>query len=105
MPIERLVKAREDQYKPEGCKEYRKLERVYLDGFEYKYTKSEEVISELEDNGVDVGQYQTEENKKAEEVHEETSIKAREDHLASCENAACKEQHAAKVEYDQEQKK
>lgn len=105
MTIERLVKAREDQYKPDGCKEYRTLERHYLDGFEYKYTKSEDIISELEDNDVDVSKYQTEENKIAEELHETTSIKAREDHLAVCDNPRCKEMREAKIEYDLENKK
>jgi len=105
MTIERLVKARESQYKPEGCKEFRKLETFYINGVEAEYTKSEEAIELLEENDVDVSQYETEESKKAGDLHEETARKARDDHVASCQLEGCTEMREARIEYDEEQKK
>ncbi len=84
-----LIEAREQQYKKDGCKIYRILEHRYLN-FDYEYTKSDEVIEALEEKDFDVSEYQTEENKKAEEDHEITSLKAREDHTKICENKYCK---------------
>jgi len=93
-----LDKVTEEQKKAyKECKEYRKLENFYISGFEPKYTKSDEIISELEDNDVDVDKFQTEESKKAEQEHEETAFKAREDHVATCE--ICKPYHETWTEY------
>ena len=103
MTIERLVKARDNQYKPDGCKEYRRLEKDYLN-FDYEYTKTPEAIEALEDNDVDTSQYQTEENKKAEIEHEDVAIKARDGHVAICTNGACIEMRTAQKEYEEEQK-
>ncbi len=105
MPIERLVKAREDQYKPDGCKEYRRLEKIYLGFDSYEYTKSEETIEALEEQGANTDEYLTDECKKKMDEHEETTRKARDDHIQECKESACTELREAQAEYDQEQKK
>ncbi len=73
---------------PHTCKVFNKREREYLN-FDYEYTKSDEIIAELEDNDVDLTQYQTEENKIKEIKHEEDWGKFRDEHLSSCQDPYC----------------
>ncbi len=96
--LDEVTKTRENAYKE--CKEYRKLEFFYIHGFEPKYTKSDEIIDELEDNDVDVDKFQTEESKKAEQEHEETATKARDDHVKTCE--ICKPYNDTWNEYNKQ---
>ena len=70
------------------CKVFNKREREYLN-FEMDYTKSEEIISELEDNDVDVSKYQTDESKVKEEQAEKDWVIFQDEHLRTCNDNHC----------------
>lgn len=99
--LNELIKAREEAYK---CPEYRKLEKAYL-SFEYEYTKDDDFIEALEDEGVNTEKYRKPENLKAEEVHEEVTMKARDDHVFICKTDSCTNLRNVQIAYDQEKKK
>ncbi len=85
--LDELIACRQEAFK---CKGFREAEKFYLDGFTPKYTKSDEIISELEDNDVDVSQYQTEESKIEQEEHDKLGIRLREEHLKTCNEDVCR---------------
>lgn len=70
------------------CKEAYKIENITLN-FTYEYTKSLEVIEELEDNGVNTDQYITQESKEKYALAEIEQEKKFFEHCSKCDNPYC----------------